>query len=159
MKITTHKITILGLCTAAAMILSYVESFIPYGIYGVKMGLPNIVIIYILYRMGTSSAIAVSIIRVLLVSILFGNIMSLWYSLAGAALSLLIMRLLMLSKLFSPVAVSVAGGISHNIGQICVAILVTGVAQIGFYLPILAVSGIISGILIGIAGALVLKRF
>lgn len=154
------KITLLSLFCALAMIMSYLESLVPLPLpFGIKVGLPNIIIVFILYRAGAKEAIAVSIVRVLLVSLLFGNVLSLAYSIAGAILSLTFMIILKLLKSFSTVAVSVVGGIAHNAGQIIVACIVMDTAQISYYLPILAVAGIVAGILVGIAGHLLIKKF
>ncbi len=153
-----NKLALLGLCTAAAMILSYVESFIPFGVPGLKVGLPNIVILFIIYKAGWKEAAAVSLVRCVLTSLLFGTVMSLAYSLAGAALSITVMALLKKWDKFSTVGVSIAGGITHNAGQITVAIAVTGVEEIAYYMPVLAFGGTLAGIVIGVAGAVLLKR-
>lgn len=155
-----RKVAFLGLSIALAMILSFVESQIPVftAVPGMKLGLPNLVMVFLLYRVGWKETVAVSLVRVLLVSLLFGNVQSLVFSLAGAALSLFGMTLLKKSGLFSPVAVSVTGGVLHNIGQIIAACLWTGTAQIAYYLPVLLLSGIAAGILIGLLSGLLLKR-
>lgn len=153
-----NKLALLGMCTAAAMILSYVESFIPFGVPGLKVGLPNIVILFVIYRYGWKEALAVSLVRCVLTALLFGSVMSLAYSLAGAALSLTVMALLKKWNKFSAVGVSIAGGITHNAGQIIVAVLVTGVEEIAYYMPVLAVGGTLAGLVIGVAGAIVLNR-
>ena len=155
-----RKVAFLGLSIALAMILSFVESQIPVftAVPGMKLGLPNLVMVFLLYRIGWKETAAVSLVRVLLVSLLFGNAQSLVFSLAGAALSLAGMALLKKSRLFSPVAVSVTGGVLHNIGQIIAACLWSGTAQIAYYLPVLLLSGIAAGILIGLLSGLLLKR-
>ena len=158
MKSRTKTVALLGVCAAAAMMLSYVESFIPSVIVGVKIGLPNIVIVYLLYKVGTVKASGVSLVRVVLTALLFGSVMSLWYSLAGAVFSLFVMAVLKKTKLLSTVGVSVAGGVAHNMAQVCVAVLVTGVGAIAYYLPALIIGGVAAGIFIGIAGATVIKR-
>lgn len=156
----SRKLAFLGLSVALALILSFVESQIPVFtvVPGMKLGLPNLVMVFLLYRIGWKETAAVSLVRVLLVSLLFGNAQSLVFSLAGAALSLAGMTLLKKSRLFSPVAVSVTGGVLHNIGQIIAACLWTGTAQIAYYLPVLLLSGIAAGILIGLLSGLLLKR-
>lgn len=156
----SRKLAFLGLSVALALILSFVESQIPVFtvVPGMKLGLPNLVMVFLLYRIGWKETAAVSLVRVLLVSLLFGNVQSLVFSLAGAALSLAGMALLKKSRLFSPVAVSVTGGVLHNIGQIIAACLWTGTAQIAYYLPVLLLSGIAAGILIGLLSGLLLKR-
>ena len=158
MKTKVKTVALIGVCASMAMILSYVESFVPSPVYGVKIGLPNIVIVFLLYKLGFARAAGVSIVRVILTALLFGSIMSLWYSLAGAALSLLVMTLLKKTKLFSTVGVSVMGGIAHNMAQLGVAVLVTGVGAIAYYLPTLIIGGLVAGVVIGIAGATVIKR-
>ena len=118
MKNYGKKTAFLGLCTALALILAYVEVLLPpllSAVPGIKMGLPNIIIIFLLYRHGPVPAAAVSLTRVLLVALLFGNAMSLAYSLAGAILSLGVMALLRRLDFLSAVGVSVAGGVMHNV--------------------------------------------
>ena len=154
------KIAFLGLFIAVAMIFSYIELQIPsiVAIPGIKLGLPNIAIIVVLYKLGWKEAVIINVIRVLLVSILFSTVLSMLYSLAGAALSLVVMIVLKKTKIFSPVLVSVFGGICHNIGQIGVACLVLETSELLYYLPVLLISGTISGVLIGLIGAQVTKK-
>ena len=160
-KSAPRRVAFLGLFIALAMILSYVESLLPplVAIQGVKIGLPNLVIMFMLYRVGSREAITVSLIRVVLVSLLFSSAMSMAYGLAGAALSLTGMMLLKKTNLFSCITVSVVGGVLHNIGQIAVAILITGTKQLVLYLPVLLISGVIAGVAIGICAGLLIKRF
>ena len=154
----SRSITILAMAIALAMILSYVESLIPSpGIPGVKMGLANIVVVFCLYRLGWKEATGVSLLRVFLVSVLFGHAASLMYSAAGAALSLLGMIGLKATGKLGCVAVSVAGGVLHNVGQILVAWALMG-PNVVYYLPVLIVSGTVTGVLIGVLAALIVKR-
>ncbi len=160
MRRHTKKLTLLGLLTAIALILSYVEALLPpifVAVPGIKMGLPNIAIIFVLYRFGLKEAAAVSLVRLAAVALLFGNTMTLIYSLAGAVLSLTLMSLLKRSNLFSMIGVSIVGGVSHNLGQILVAMWLMETVEIGYYMIILTVTGTIAGILIGLAGSFVLK--
>lgn len=161
MKTKTKRIALLGLMIALAMIMSYIEVLFPlsFAVPGIKMGLANIVIVFVLFRLGMRDAILVSLIRVVLVSLLFGNFMSLAYSVAGAALSLLGMGLLKRTDRFSPIGVSVVGGILHNAGQILMAVILLGTEQIAFYFPVLAVTGTVTGVVIGLVAGLVLRRF
>ena len=151
----------LGLSIALAMIMSYIEVLVPlsFAVPGIKMGLANIVIIFVLYKIGTKEAILVSLIRVFLVSLLFSNVMAMWYSLAGAVLSLGIMWILKKTDKFSVVGVSIAGGIMHNVGQIIMAVIVLGTEQIALYLPVLVITGTVTGVVIGIVSGLVFNRF
>lgn len=156
----TKKLVTLAVTISVAMILSFVESRIPafVAIPGVKVGLANIAVIFALYKMGWREAISVSVIRVLLVALLFGSVVSLAYSIAGAVISLSLMILLKKLGIFTEVAVSVVGGITHNIGQILIAFLLLETSVVFYYLPFLLVSGVIAGIAVGIASALLIKR-
>ena len=154
----TKRLVLLAMLTAVAMILSYVESLLPsVGIPGVKMGLANIAVIFALFRFGWKEAAALSLVRVVLVSLLFGSVGAMLYSLAGAVLSLAVMALLRRIDRFSTV-VSVAGGVAHNAGQILMAMLILQTKQLLGYLPVLAVSGIAGGVLTGLVAALLIRR-
>jgi heptaprenyl diphosphate synthase len=157
----TKRIAFLGLFTALAMLLSYVEAITPAlitAIPGIKMGLPNVAVIFVLYRFGVWEAAVVSAVRVIMVSLLFGNPMTFIYSIAGALLSLAVMAVLKKMNFLSSVGVSVAGGVFHNVGQIIVAALLLDTAEIAYYLIVLAVTGTISGIFIGLCGNLMIKK-
>ncbi len=151
----------LGLTIALAMIMSYIEALVPlsFAVPGIKMGLANIVIIFVLYKIGTKEAILVSLIRVILVSLLFSNVMAMAYSIAGAVLSLSVMWVLKKTDKFSFVGVSIAGGIMHNVGQIIMAVILLGTEQIALYLPVLIITGTVTGVVIGIVSGLVINRF
>ena len=157
----TKKVAMLGLTIALAMIMSYIEALVPlsFAVPGIKMGLANIVIIFVLYKIGTKEAILVSLIRVILVSLLFSNVMAMAYSIAGAVLSLSVMWLLKKTDKFSSVGVSIAGGIMHNVGQIIMAVTLLGTEQIALYLPVLIITGTVTGVVIGIVSGLVINRF
>lgn len=156
----TKKIALLGLTVSLAMIMSYIEVLFPlsFAVPGIKMGLANIVIVFVLYRMSLKDACIVSLIRVFLVALLFGNTMSLAYSLAGAILSLALMALLKKTEKFSVVGVSISGGVMHNAGQILMAVILMGTAQIAYYLPVLIITGTVTGVGIGLVAALVIDR-
>ena len=161
MKKKSQKIALLGLCTAIAMVFAWVEAQLPplyAAVPGIKLGLPNIVIIFVLYRMGLKEAAAVSFVRIVAVSLLFGNPMTFAYSVAGGVLSLAVMTLLKKLDFLSPVGVSVSGGVMHNVGQILMAMLLLGTAELGYYLIVLAVTGTVSGIFIGLCGSFAIKR-
>ena len=138
----TKKLTVMAMTTAVAMILSFVESQIPafVAVPGVKIGLANIAVVFALYRLGWKEAVAISLIRVVLVSMLFGSIASLFYSIAGAVLSLTGMGLLKKTGKFTEIMISVTGGILHNIGQIGMACLILETAALRYYLPFLLIS-------------------
>ena len=150
----------MALAIALTMVLSFVESQVPalVAIPGVKVGLANIAVIFVLYKIGWKEAVLVSLIRVGLISILFGNFASLFYSFAGAVLSLTGMILLKQIKSLSLVAVSVSGGVLHNIGQIAMASILLETNVVKYYLPFLILSGTLAGIAVGVVAAILIKR-
>lgn len=149
-----------GVFTALALILSYVELLIPinFGIPGAKLGLANLVIVVVLYRNGWREALLLSVVRIVLAGFMFTNLFSILYSLAGGILSLGVMSLLKWKNIFSVTGVSIAGGVSHNVGQLLVAMALVETYQVGWYLPALLIAGVLTGLLIGILSAGMLKR-
>ncbi len=156
----TKKTAFYGAMLGLAIICGYVEMLIPFdfGIPGIKLGLANIVALVLLYKKGFIPALAVNIARVMLVGILFGNVMSIFYALSGGMLSLIVMWLIKKAPIFSTVGVSVAGAAAHNIGQLLAALIVIGFRAVMFYLPFLLVAGVITGFLIGLGASLIIKR-
>ena len=154
------KTAYLGLFLALALICSYIESLIPFyfGIPGVKLGLTNIVVVMMLYCIGAKEALLVSLLRIVLAGFMFSNMFSILYSLAGAALSLTVMTFMKKKSGFSILGISVAGGVSHNIGQLIIAGLITMTSGLIYYAPALLISGVITGLLIGTLTGEVLKR-
>ncbi len=156
-----HKIAITGILTAGAIIIGIIESFIPsIGIPGVKLGLANIVILITLYELGILEALFVNLARVFIVGLLRGTIftMGFFMSLTGAILSLGIMILFyLLIKKFSIIGVSVVGAIFHVIGQILVAWLFLSTPYILYYLPVIAISAIVTGVGVGVVANLIIK--
>lgn len=156
----TNKLTLYALIISVAMILSYVESLIPafVPIPGVKLGLANIATVFALYKLDTKAAVIISVIRITLSSLLFSGLFSIIYSVSGAFLSLLTMHILIKSKKFSPVGVSVSGAVCHNLGQVITAALIMQTSKLMYYFAALLLSGIISGTVIGIAAGLIIQR-
>ena len=148
----TRRIAQYGLLVALALILSYLEAQLPvfFAVPGMKLGLTNIVVLVALYGMGEGSAIGINLMRIFLVSVLFGNGMSLAYSLVGGLLSGAVMLLLKRTRKFSLLGVSIAGGITHNVGQILTAMALLQTKALGWYLLVLWISGLVSGALIGV---------
>lgn len=149
-----------ALLTALALALSWVESLIPLSLAvpGIKMGLPNIAVVFALYRLRAREAAGIALLRVTLAALLFGNLFSLAYSAAGAALSLPLMILLKRGGRFGLAAVSVAGAVAHNAGQLAVAVVALETGRLVFYLPALIVSGVVAGFCVGLLSALLVKR-
>lgn len=154
------RIAYFGVFTALALIFSYVETLIPisFEIPGVKLGLANLIIVIALYKLRLKEAYLLSVARVLLSGFLFGNYFSILYSLAGGVLSLSVMALLKKCGGFSVIGVSIAGGVTHNIGQLLVAMLVVETYQVTYYLPVLLTAGLLTGGLIGVISGEMLKR-
>jgi heptaprenyl diphosphate synthase len=160
LKNNTKKLTALALTISFAMVLSYIESRIPafVAIPGIKIGLANIAVIFTLYKFGAKESITVSIIRTLLVSLLFGSPISLIYSVVGAIFSLTSMILIKKLTRLTEISVSVLGGVMHNVGQIATASFMLSTNVVIYYLPFLMLSGTIAGIAVGIISAILVKR-
>ena len=154
------KAAYFGVFTALALIFSYVETLIPIhiGIPGVKLGLANLIVVIALYRMGVREAYVLSVVRVILAGFLFGNLFAILYSLAGGLLSLTVMVFFKKTEKFSVLGVSMAGAVFHNMGQLIMAAIVLESLSITYYLPVLMISGIVTGLLIGIVANEMLKR-
>ena len=169
----TSLIALLGIFTALAFILGFIESLIPpfTGIPGVKAGFANIVSMTVLYLTGRRSddntfhptfysflcALVISTVRILLGGITYNGMSASFYGLAGAFLSLTVMFLLGRTRSFSITAVSIAGGVTHNIAQLILAVIMLGRA-VFYYLPMLIVSGLAAGLAIGIVSAVLIRR-
>lgn len=150
----------LGFFAAIAIIFGYVETLVPVfaGIPGIKLGLANLSVLIILKKYGFKEAALVSVVRILVIGFLFGNLFSILYSLSGAALSLTVMTLLLKKTELTTVGISVLGGITHNIGQLIIASLVVENTAVFYYTPPLLISGVVTGFLIGALTQEVLKR-
>ena len=157
---TKQKFSRMAVFVALAMIFSYIEFLIPIPLPfpGVKLGLANLVILIPLYLWGFRAAMAVSLLRIALVGITFGSMATMMYSIAGGVLSLAVMALVKKIRFFSPVGVSVAGGVFHNVGQLVVAVLVVESTKLFFYLPVLLASGGLTGFVIGMLSVQVLQH-
>lgn len=154
------KVAYFGVFTALALIFSYVESLIPIhmGIPGVKLGLANLIVVIVLYRMSIRETYILSVVRIVLTGFMFGNLFAILYSLAGGMLSLTTMCILKKTDKFSVYGVSMAGGVFHNIGQLIMAAIVLESVSIGYYFPVLLVAGLITGFAIGIIANEMMKR-
>ena len=160
MKINAKTITLYGFLIAVSLIFSLVETLIPpvFAVPGMRLGLANTVVLTALYLLGSKSALLINLIRILLVFLLFGNGAALWFSLAGGLLSGITMILLKKTGKFSITAVSVAGAVTHNIGQIAAAAILLGSRTVYWYLLLLWFSGIASGFLIGLLSGELCRR-
>lgn len=155
-----RRVALTGMMASLALIFSYVEVLFPFnaGIPGVKLGLANLVPLIILYRLDARYAFAANLIRVILAGLLFSGLFAALYSLAGSLASFLVMYLLKKTRLFSVIGVSTAGGVFHNLGQLIVAMLAVSGPQLFHYMPVLIISGMIAGIIVGIGASILLDR-
>ena len=154
------KVAYFGVFTALALIFSYVERLIPInlGIPGVKLGFANLIIVIALYKMSIKGAYILSVVRIVLAGFMFGNLFAILYSLSGGMLSLTIMCILKKTNKFSVFGVSMAGGVFHNIGQLLMAAIVLESVSIGYYFPVLLLSGLVTGFVIGVVSHEMMNR-
>lgn len=154
------KTAYFGMYTALALIFGYIESLVPisFGIPGAKLGLSNLVTVFVLYHMGKKEAFLVSITRICLSGLIFGNLFGILYSLSGGIVSYVAMLIFKHFRSFSIIGVSIAGGVFHNLGQLVVAALILESVQIARYLPVLMLAGLATGWLIGFLAGEVLRR-
>ncbi len=153
----TKKTALFGMLVALAFIFSYIEHLIPLPLpTGVKLGAANIVVLIALYFLGAKEALAISLVRILLSGFAFG-ISTMPYSLAGGLFSLFIMMLFKRGGKFGIPGVSVLGSVCHNLGQTVVAMILMGSNTV-YYFPILLLSGVIAGVLIGMVSAVILQK-
>lgn len=154
------KTALLGMLVALAFVLSYIETLIPVnlGIPGAKLGLANLVVMVALYTLGTKEAFGLSMVRILLTGLTFSSMAAMLYSFAGGLLSFAVMTLMKKTKKLSVTGVSVLGGIAHNAGQIFVAMWMLDTATLIYYLPVLAITGVASGMVIGLLAVMVIRR-
>lgn len=159
-RLTGKQLAEYGLLIALAMVLSYVEFLFPLSLAvpGVKLGLANIVVVFALFRLGKTEAFVISMLRVLLMTFMFGNAFALFYSLSGAVLSFAVMLLLLKTKRFSPAGVGIGGGVFHNIGQLLCAAVLLNTKQLMYYLPVLLISGTVAGVAVGLIAGILIRR-
>ena len=153
------RIASCGVLTALALIFSYIEFLVPLpiAIPGIKLGLANIVCLVCLYALGEKHAFLINVTRIALAALLFGSVFSALYALAGGVVSFAVMALLKRTKRFSVCGVSMSGGVFHNLAQLAVAGLLVESAQVFYYFPVLLLSGMATGIGIGILATLILR--
>lgn len=155
----SKKISLLALFTAFAVILSYVETFIPtIGIPGAKLGLANFAVIMVMYLLGNKEALIINVIRIIIIGIFFGNMFSICFSIAGALVSFIGMVILKSTKKISMITVAIIGGVLHNVGQIIIASVILKNTGIFTYVPVLIIVGVITGTVIGVLSNILYRR-
>lgn len=154
-----EQIAVVGMFAAFAAILSYIESLISFGFFipGVKLGLANLAVVTVMYLYGNRNALIVNVIRIFIVGILFTNVFNILFSLAGAVFSFITMTFMKKTNIFSVLGVSVVGGVCHNIGQMLVAMVAIDSYSVIYYMPALLAAGVVTGVVIGVVSATILK--
>ncbi len=160
MRLRTDRLAKMGLLLALGMILSYVEFLFPIApsMPGVKIGLANMPVVMLIYTYGAYYGCFYQAVRLLLTALLFGNVFSFVYSLAGAALSMAVMLIMKRTKWLDIPGVSMLGGIFHNVGQLIVAYFFVQNGAIGWYFPVLLLAGAVSGYAMGFISELLIRR-
>lgn len=158
-KATAKQVALWGVLIALGLVFGYIEHLVPLpiGVYGIKLGLSNLVTLVALYALGAKAAIYINLARILLSSMLFGNPVSLAYSLAGGLAAVTIMIIAKKLWKFGTVGVSVLGGVTHNIAQLAVAVFMVDSLKIAFYLPVLLAAGALTGFIIGTCSLPIIK--
>ena len=156
----TQRVALMGLMLSLMLILGFVESRLPVpGLPGVKLGLSNGVLLFTLYLLDVPSALLLMVLKILLSGFLFGNPSSMMYAAAGGVVSLTGMILLSRSRQFSPVVVSMAGGLLHNVGQVGLAMIILQTPGLLGYMAILMLIGMVTGLATGVAAKAVIQHF
>lgn len=154
----TRRVALSGLLTALMLVLGYLESLLPlpFGVPGIKLGLSNSVLLYAVYALGAPITWLLMLVKMALSGLLFGSPSAMLFSLAGGALS--VAGMLLCRRFLGVMAVSVAGAVLHGAGQVLVAALTLGGRlEWLYYLAVLALAGVGTGLVTGAAAALVLK--
>ena len=153
-----RKVTTLGMMLALALVLAYIEAIVPmpFGVPGMKLGLPNLMTVLLLYTYGWKEAILVNLLRIFLSGFMFGGMSAILFSLAGALVSFLVMLLLKKTDRFGAAGVSAAGGVAHNVGQMGVAAMMVKTAGVLYFAAPLLIAGCLTGAAIGAAATALL---
>ncbi len=157
----SKKIAQIGVLIALAFVLSYLESCLSFNVNipGIKLGIANVVVLVALVCFGAKTAAFVSVIRVVLTGLTFGNAYAFSYSIFGAVGSLLVMMMLKGRKNISLKGMSIAGAIAHNICQVLTAVIILDNKWLLIgYLPILLVAAVVTGMITGVLGEIIVKR-
>lgn len=157
-KTKTFSIAVSAMLVTVMLILGYVESLIPLGVPGIKLGLSNSVLILGILWFGIPAAFALMVVKVVLSGLLFSGISAMMYAFAGGILSMVVMSVLYKTKGFSTVAIAMAGAVCHNIGQVALAMLILETGKLIYYMAVLIMIGLVTGFVTGTITNLLLKR-
>ena len=156
-----RRVAVCGMLLALMLVLGFVESQLPVaaGIPGIKLGLSNGVLIFAVYMLNIPTAYLLMGLKVLLSGLMFGSPSAMMYAFAGGVLSLTVMVLLSRIRGLSTVVVSMVGGLSHNVGQVALAMVILGTPKLVYYMAVLMVVGMITGLATGLAASGIIRRF
>ena len=156
----TERIALCGLLVSLMLVLGYVESLIPVaaGVPGIKLGLSNGVLLFALYLLDIPTAFMLMVLKVVLSGLLFGGHSAMMYAFAGGLLSMVSMSLLSRVKGVHPVTVSMVGGVAHNVGQVGLAMIILHTPRLMYYMAVLMLVGLATGVVTGVAANSVLKH-
>ena len=156
-----RRVAVCGMLLALMLVLGFVESQLPVaaGIPGIKLGLSNGVLIFAVYMLNIPTAYLLMGLKVLLSGLMFGSPSAMMYAFAGGVLSLSVMVLISRIKGLSPVVVSMVGGLSHNVGQVALAMVILGTPKLVYYMAVLMAVGMVTGLATGLAASGIISRF
>lgn len=148
----TKKVSVIGLFTAMALLLSCIENMLPFrtGIPGIKLGIANLIIVIIFYFLPSGEVLSISLLRVFFLSVFSGSPFTTAFSFTGAIASFFAMYISYRRNSFSPVGISIIGGVTHNLAQLLISTLLLNTPAFLWYSPVLLISGIITGLINGL---------
>ena len=153
-----QRLALSAFLVAVMLVLGYVESLVPTGVPGIKLGLSNSVLIFAIYTLGIPTAFLLMIAKVLLSGFLFSGVNAMLYAFAGGLLSMLVMSLLYKTKGFHIVTIAMAGAVMHNVGQVALAMLMLQTEKLIYYMAVLMLVGLVTGFVTGTVAGILLKR-
>ena len=152
------RLTLSALLVTVMLMLGYVESLIPTGVPGIKLGLSNSVLILAICWLGVPNAFLLMLVKVFLSGFLFSGVSAILYALAGGVLSMLTMILLLRVGRFHPVATAMGGAVMHNVGQVLMAMWILRTKQLLYYMAVLMLVGLATGFVTGMIASVLLRR-
>ena len=153
-----RRLAVSALLVTVMLMLGYVESLVPTGVPGVKLGLSNSVLILAIVWLGIPTAFALMVMKVLLSGFLFAGVNAMMYAFAGGLLSMIVMSVLYKTKAFSLTPIAMAGAVAHNVGQVTLAMLILQTGKLVYYLAILMLAGLVTGFVTGSIAAILIRR-
>ena len=155
---SVRRLTLSALLVTVMLMLGYVESLIPTGVPGIKLGLSNSVLLLAICWLGIPNAVLLMLVKVLLSGFLFSGVSAILYALAGGTLSMLTMILLYKLGRFHLVPVAMGGAVMHNVGQVALAMLMLETGGLVYYMAVLMLVGLVTGFVTGTAAKLLVER-